>query len=98
MCVDDPPVIAVANATPWTFLALEYAPCDDPMNGDTYPFPGMLPPGASFDVPMPAAGCYYLGIVDPGGCLLEMGVNTGDLAACSVFPLDLVEDLFICSG
>jgi hypothetical protein len=97
-CVDDPPTIAVTNGTPWKLAALEFAPCDAPNPAETFPFPNMLEPDQSFDVPLPAAGCYLLGVVEPSGCEVLAPIMTGTLAACEVVPLELSEDQFACPG
>ncbi|WAS90777.1 hypothetical protein [Nannocystis punicea] len=48
--------------------------------------------------PLPGAGCYTLGIVEPSGCELFEPLTTGERAACGVFPLEPSEDDFACPG
>lgn len=98
-CTDPGPRIAVLNGTPWTLAALQSRPCDATDPFEVFPFPGGgLAPGATFEVPLAAPGCYELDVVDAGGCYVDPDFRTTELAACEVFDLELTEDPFVCPG
>ena len=96
-CTVDTPYVNVVNNTPWPMAGLIYAPCGT-QDSANFPFPEQVEPGASLLVPLPEAGCYLLGVIEPSGCFLDGSPETGDLEACDTYELVLDENQFGCPG